>query len=278
MLKRFGNFKKVITSVQSKSAEIVAFFKLNIMDTRKSLILHFDSLDVIDELSEKQTSDLFIAIRDYNLWKEIKLDWLMKAIFIPFKNQFDRDLEKYNKKCEINRENGKRWWRPKETQSVILETETNQSEAKKPYNDNDSKSNNNNDNKKDSNNNIILSKDKEQSSEIVLKEITLNIDNLIKELKDTADKLEIAYDKNKDRNFAKFILTAKEYWNFCEKIWQNRIDFAKNIMLASVKIWFWKWICAWPMMIYQNYSEVYNKALEKKNNTNNKKWIWVTEI
>lgn len=133
--------------------------------------------------------------------------------------------------------------------------------------------------KPNQNNSIqILSKDKEQRSEIVLKKITLNIDNLIKELKDTADKLEIAYDNKKDRNFAKFILTAKEYWNFCEKIWQDRIEFAKNIMLASVKISFWKWVCAWPMMIYQNYSEVYNKALEKKNNTNNKKWLWVTEI
>jgi hypothetical protein len=37
------------------------------MENRKSLILHFDSLDVLDELSEKQTADLFIAIRDYNL-------------------------------------------------------------------------------------------------------------------------------------------------------------------------------------------------------------------
>lgn len=245
------------------------------MEKRKSLILHFDSLDVIDELSEKQIAELFIAIRDYNLWKEIKLDWLMKAIFIPFKNQFDRDLEKYKKKCEVNAENIKKRWNKEDTKNT---TGINgiKEDTKNTYNNNDS----NSDNKKDSNNknNIILSKDKEQSSEIVLKEITLNIDNLIKELKDTADKLEIAYDNKKDRNFAKFILTAKEYWNFCEKIWQDRIEFAKNIMLASVKIWFWKWVCAWPMMIYQNYSEVYNKALEKKNNTNNKKWLWVTEI
>ncbi len=36
---------------------------------RKSLILHFDSLDIIDELNKEQIGDLFIAIRDYNLWK-----------------------------------------------------------------------------------------------------------------------------------------------------------------------------------------------------------------
>tara|TARA_R110000764_G_C11012290_1_gene383401 strand:+ start:860 stop:979 length:120 start_codon:yes stop_codon:yes gene_type:complete len=34
---------------------------------RKSLILHFDSLDIIDELNKEQIADLFIAIRDYNL-------------------------------------------------------------------------------------------------------------------------------------------------------------------------------------------------------------------
>lgn len=112
----------------------------------------------------------------------------------------------------------------------------------------------------------ILSKDKKQSSEIVkVNKRDKNIDNLINELKSTADTLSIAYDKNKDRMFAKHILTAKDYWEFCEKIWQDRIEFAKNIMLASVKISFWKWICAWPMLIYQNYSEVYNKVLEKKN-------------
>jgi hypothetical protein len=29
----------------------------------------------------------------------------MKAVFIPFKNQFDRDLEKYKRKCEVNAKN-----------------------------------------------------------------------------------------------------------------------------------------------------------------------------
>jgi hypothetical protein len=36
------------------------------MENRKSLILHFDSLDVLDELNEEQIAKLFIAIRDYN--------------------------------------------------------------------------------------------------------------------------------------------------------------------------------------------------------------------
>jgi hypothetical protein len=37
------------------------------MDNRKSLILHFDSLEVLNELSKEQIADLFLAIKDYNL-------------------------------------------------------------------------------------------------------------------------------------------------------------------------------------------------------------------
>ena len=88
------------------------------MEKRKSFILHFDSLEVLNELSKEQIADLFIAIKDYNLWKEVKLDWLMKAVFVPFKNQFDRDLKKYNKKCEVNAENIKKRWNKEDTKNT----------------------------------------------------------------------------------------------------------------------------------------------------------------
>jgi hypothetical protein len=71
----------------------------------------------------------------------------------------------------------------------------------------------------------------------------------------------VAYDKTKDRYFAKFILKAKEFGTFAEKIWQDRIEFALNVLKASMQIKFRKWICSWPMKIYQNYSEVYNETL-----------------
>lgn len=82
--------------------------------------------------------------------------------------------------------------------------------------------------------------------------------------------LGVAYDKQKDRQFAKHILSAKEYWEFAEQIWQDRVTFALNILKASVAINFRKWACSWPMRIYQNYSEVYNKTKEmhEKNKKN----------
>lgn len=103
------------------------------------------------------------------------------------------------------------------------------------------------------------------------------INDLIKELKNTAERIWISYDKQNERNFWKHIVSAKEFWEFCEKIWQARIEFAKNIMIASVKINFWKWACAWPMKIYQNYSEVYNLAKKKQNEPKKVAfipWIW----
>lgn len=73
---------------------------------RKSFVIHVDSLEVLDELSDQQAAELLRAMRDYHLGKEIKLVGLMKAMFVPFKNQFDRDYDKYEAIVERNRANG----------------------------------------------------------------------------------------------------------------------------------------------------------------------------
>lgn len=131
---------------------------------RKSFILHFDSLDVIDELDNNQIAELFKAIKDYNLWEEISLTWLMKAVFIPFKNQFDRDIEAYTEKCLTNAQNGRKGGRPKLSQkkrTVIKKSQEKPSEVKKAYNDSKS------DNKSNSKNNnlTIIPKGIEETSE-----------------------------------------------------------------------------------------------------------------
>lgn len=65
---------------------------------RKSFILYLDSLEVLDDLTIEQKAMLFDAIRNFNLGKEVQLSGLMKAIFTPFKNQFERDDLKYVQK------------------------------------------------------------------------------------------------------------------------------------------------------------------------------------
>ncbi len=116
-----------------------------------------------------------------------------------------------------------------------------------------------------------------KGTELSLSPITQDINNLIIELKNTCDELWIAYDKSLERYFAKHILNAKEFVWFCEKIEMLPVEFAKNILRASVKIKYWKWPCSWPMMIYQNYAEVYNQTKEKKSPEKNN-IIYTNEI
>lgn len=110
--------------------------------------------------------------------------------------------------------------------------------------------------------NSIL-KEKEKSSAKKEKEITVAINWFISEIKSICNDYWVAYDNTKDRMFAKHILTAKEYGDFCDKIGQWRIEFASNVLIASIKINYWKWPLAWPMRIYQNYADLYNQAKTK---------------
>jgi len=112
---------------------------------KESFILHLDSLSVLDELTNEQAGILFKALRDYNEGKEPELDFSMKMAFLPFKNQFVRDLKNYEKVIERNKLNGSKGGRPKkpkETQKTQVVFE----KPKKADSDSDSVSDNVNDN------------------------------------------------------------------------------------------------------------------------------------
>lgn len=67
---------------------------------KKSFLLHIDSLDILDDLTNGQAGVLFKAIKAYQHDEEFPLDSVVKIAFSPFKNQFIRDDEKYTKTCE----------------------------------------------------------------------------------------------------------------------------------------------------------------------------------
>ena len=67
---------------------------------KKSFLLHIDSLDILDDLSNGQAGVLFKAIKAYQHEEDFPLDSIVKIAFSPFKNQFLRDDEKYTKTCE----------------------------------------------------------------------------------------------------------------------------------------------------------------------------------
>jgi hypothetical protein len=81
--------------------------------SKKSFILHIDSLSILDKLNFEQKGILFDAIYKYNLGINIELDFALDLVFTQFKNQFDRDLEKYESVVERNKNNGSKGGRPK---------------------------------------------------------------------------------------------------------------------------------------------------------------------
>ncbi len=102
---------------------------------KKSFIIYYDSLDVIEELTNEQVWKLFRKMKSYHNWNEYKTnDKIVDIVFIQFKNQFDRDLEKYEKTCERNRDNISKRWDTKNTSGKSGINEY----TKNTYNDNDS--------------------------------------------------------------------------------------------------------------------------------------------
>lgn len=161
---------------------------------KKSFILHLDSLDVLDYLDKDQIADLFTAIRDYHVKGIEAVPASLRAVFVPFKNQFDRDLKSYEKKCEANRHNGQKGGRPKKeinpkNPDGFFKSEENQNEPKKPDNDNDK------DNDSENDNNILLKK--ETKDEILSEaEFSEEVEPEKEERKKVAPKKERYFNKN----------------------------------------------------------------------------------
>ena len=118
------------------------FFNYNHM-SKKSFLLYVDALTVLNELNDEQAGQLFKAITNFQNGTELNpfndpSEFGLRMAFLPFKNQFARDAEKYNGIIERNKENGKKGGRPKKEN----ETEKTQPVFEKPkkavnVNDND---------------------------------------------------------------------------------------------------------------------------------------------
>jgi len=67
---------------------------------KKSFLLHIDSLDILEDLTNGQAGVLFKAIKAYQKDEPFALDSVVKIAFSPFKNQFKRDDERYKTTCE----------------------------------------------------------------------------------------------------------------------------------------------------------------------------------
>lgn len=105
---------------------------------KKSFIVHLDSLNVLDVLNDEQIWILFRAMKEYNESLSYNIsDKIVEIAFLSFKNQFDRDIEKYDSIVKRNRDNGSKWWRPNNPENPSGFS-INPEEPKKADNDSDS--------------------------------------------------------------------------------------------------------------------------------------------
>lgn len=117
---------------------------------KKSFILHLDSLSVLNELNVEQCGKLFLAIYNYQNGIELNPfnapeDFGLRMAFLPFKNQFTRDGQKYENIIERNKENGKKGGRPKKTEITQPVFEKPKKADKDSVNENESENKNKND-------------------------------------------------------------------------------------------------------------------------------------
>ena len=103
---------------------------------QKGFVVYGDVHAVVDELTDEQTGKLFKAMIAYfTTGKAPKFDGILKYVWIPIKQQMDRDKEKYDAKCEKNRKNIKEYWeRTKENERI--QTNTNATNTKTNTNTN----------------------------------------------------------------------------------------------------------------------------------------------
>lgn len=94
--------------------------------SKDTFILRDDFYPQIKMLTMEQRGILFTAIYAYELGEELpEMDPLTAMCFGFIKSSLDANAEKYESRCEINRENGGKGGRPRNNRTVLEETPKN---------------------------------------------------------------------------------------------------------------------------------------------------------
>ena len=125
---------------------------------KSSFLIYLDYEEQFNLLTDEQIGQLMRAIIKYEKTREIpQLNGIVKMAFSFIKTQLDRDREKYEARCEKNRENAKKGGRPRKKQKDNLKANgfnENQMDAKKPDDDKEDE--------EDIDNDLLLKKEKEE--------------------------------------------------------------------------------------------------------------------
>jgi len=83
---------------------------------QKGFIVYADLKPVLDRLSDEEAGQLLRGMLDYFIdGKEPKFKGVLEFIFIPIKQQMDRNADRYEKKCKKMRENANKRWQKTDT-------------------------------------------------------------------------------------------------------------------------------------------------------------------
>ena len=189
------------------------------INNRKSFIIHKDSIEILDKLTDEQAGKLFKAIKFYQKNQEIpKLDLTLDLVFTPFLNQFIRDDEFYKKTCEARKEAGSKGGK----QKVANASKSKQKVANLA--DSDSK------NKSDSESESESKIKNEIKSETINKKF---IKPTLEELKEYISTREIKIDAQKFLNHYdsvgwKVNNNPMKDWKACVRTWEGRVNTYTN--------------------------------------------------
>jgi hypothetical protein len=75
---------------------------------KTSFVLHFDSLAMLDELTDEQAGQLFRAMKTFQLTGEMPQEFWLRVALTPFINQWSRDNLKWSKIADMRKELGKK--------------------------------------------------------------------------------------------------------------------------------------------------------------------------
>jgi len=110
---------------------------------KNSFLIYLDYQEQFDLLSDEEAGILIKAIIKYEKTQEVpRLNGMVKMAFSFIKTQLDRDREKYQEKCEKNKENARKRWNAKNANVCDGKIRN----ANNADNDNDNEDDNDNEN------------------------------------------------------------------------------------------------------------------------------------
>jgi hypothetical protein len=180
---------------------------------KKSFLLYTDLIHTLDKMPNEKAGELFKHILMYvNDMNPETDDLIIQLTFEPIKQQLKRDLQRYEKTCLKNKENGAKGGRPKNPQKAN-ESDGFLEEPKKPDNDIDNDTDIDND------------KDKEKKFNFSQALLSYGFDkNLISEW------LEV-------RRKKKAVNTETAYKGFIKEVEKTNLDKNKVLQMCVEKSW-----------------------------------------